>query len=673
MDRYHGITKQASEFDSELLASDCEDSIQSAVERERRKVACISRLRRRALKIPKANRDRYCVADHIPTHTQHQQHSIGCVSSSILDHPNSHVTVMAAIAVITTLPHYPHEVKVLLPVHLFLPSIPPSFSSIHLLLLLLLSSSVLPPTSRPPSMAFLLSTFVFLLLIISSHGGSSDLDFPFLDGSSSGGGSYAVPLDSDATNVSSALQQPRACRAWTQADSDAVLGLARRRETVEWLRSVRRRIHENPELAYEEVETSQLIRDELDGMGVNYQFPLAETGIKASIGTGEPPFVAIRADMDALPIQEAVEWEHKSKVAGKMHACGHDAHVAMLVGAAKILKAREHLLKGTVVLIFQPAEEAGVGAKRMMEDGALENVEAIFAVHVSHEHPTSVVGSRPGPLLAGCGFFHAVISGKKGHAGDPHHSVDPILAASAAVISLQNLVSREANPMDSQLMEIGNGQINITTVRMRLYSVVHSGHTAKFQEQARLARLRSPLPLCNCKREDHLKQAGKVVSVASFNGGDNLDLIPESVVIGGTFRAFSNSSFYELLHRIQQVIVEQVSVYRCTATVNFFEKEHHIYPPTVNDEQMYEHVRKVATDLVGPENFRVVPPMMGAEDFSFYSEVVPAAFFYIGVRNEELGSIHTGHSPYFMIDEDVLPTGAAVHAAIAERYLIEIG
>ncbi|EHA8586853.1 IAA-amino acid hydrolase ILR1-like 6 [Cocos nucifera] len=404
---------------------------------------------------------------------------------------------------------------------------------------------------------------------------------------------------------------------------EEILWLARRPETVEWLKGVRRRIHENPELAYEEVETGKLIREQLDGMGVEYRFPVALTGLVATIGTGGPPFVAIRADMDALPIQpsplessftlEAVEWKHKSKVPGKMHACGHDAHVAMLLGATKILKTREHHLKGTVKLLFQPAEEAGIGAKRMIEDGALKDVEAIFAVHVSHEHPTSVIGSRAGPLLAGCGFFKAVIRGREGHAGNPHHSVDPILAASAAVISLQNIVSREANPLDSQ-----------------------------------------------------------VVSVASFNGGDDLDLIPDSVIIAGTFRAFSNASFYQLRQRIEEVIIQQSSVYRCATLVDFFEQER-FYPPTVNDEFMYEHVKKVAIDLLGPENYKIVPPMMGAEDFSFYSEVIPAAFFYIGIRNETLGSTYTGHSPYFMIDEDVLPIGAAIHAAIAERYLIEHG
>lgn len=390
------------------------------------------------------------------------------------------------------------------------------------------------------------------------------------------------------------------------------LDLAKKPELFDFMVSIRRRIHQNPELGYEEFQTSKLIRAELDHLGIHYKHPVAVTGIVGYVGTGEPPFVAIRADMDALAMEEAVEWEHKSKIPGKMHACGHDAHVAMLLGAAKMLQEHRHELQGTVVLVFQPAEEGLGGAKRMLDAGVLENINAIFGIHVSVQNPIGTVASRAGPILAAGGFFEAVISGKGGHAAIPQHSIDPIIAASNVIVSLQHLVSREADPLDSQ-----------------------------------------------------------VVTIAKFQGGGAFNVIPDSVTIGGTFRAFSKESFIQLKQRIDEVITKQASVQRCNATVIFNIDEKPFYPPTVNNKDLHEHFVNVATDMLGSQSIMEKQPIMGAEDFSFFAEAIPGYFFYVGMKNESQGPLGNSHSPHFRVNEDVLPYGAALHSSLATRYLLE--
>ncbi|PRQ51226.1 putative peptidase M20 [Rosa chinensis] len=391
-----------------------------------------------------------------------------------------------------------------------------------------------------------------------------------------------------------------------------LLTLAQKPELFEWMVGIRRKIHENPELGYEEFETSKLIRAELDKMGVAYKYPVAVTGVVGSIGTGKPPFVAIRADMDALAMQEMVEWEHKSKIPGKMHGCGHDAHVAMLLGAAKILKEHEKDLQGTIVLVFQPAEEGGGGAKKVLDAGALQNVTAIFGLHVAHHIPLAEVASRPGPFFAGSGFFEATISGKGGHAALPHHAVDPILAVSNVIGSLQHIVSREVDPLDSQ-----------------------------------------------------------VVTVGKVQGGEAFNVIPDSVTIGGTFRAFSKETLLQLKQRIAKVITGQAAVQRCNATVNFFEDEKPLFPPTVNHKELHKHFQNVAGDMLGTHRVKDHQPLMGSEDFAYYQEAIPGFFFFLGMKDDRLGYLDTPHSPYFRINEDALPYGAALHASLAVRYLIE--
>ncbi|WP_316904157.1 M20 aminoacylase family protein, partial [Ralstonia mannitolilytica] len=335
------------------------------------------------------------------------------------------------------------------------------------------------------------------------------------------------------------------------------------------IQALRRDIHAHPELCFEEQRTSDLVAAKLTEWGIEVHRGLGKTGLVGIIRNGDGKSIGLRADMDALPLAEANHFEHRSRHEGKMHACGHDGHTAMLLGAAHYL-AKHRNFCGTVHLIFQPAEEGGGGAREMIKDGLFERFpcDAVFGMHNWPGVPVGAFGTRVGPLMASSNEFRITIKGKGAHAALPHNGNDPVFVGAQVVSGLQGIITRNKRPIDTA-----------------------------------------------------------VLSVTQFHAGDATNIIPNEAWIGGTVRTFSTDVLDLIERRMEEVSKAIAAAYDCTVDFVF----HRNYPPTVNTEAETQFAAEVMRELVGAENVDAsIDATLGAEDFSFMLQERPGCFAFIG-------------------------------------------
>ncbi len=367
----------------------------------------------------------------------------------------------------------------------------------------------------------------------------------------------------------------------------------------------RRHFHQHPELGFHEFETAKIVADRLASLGVeDIKTGIAVTGVTGLIrGTKPGPnsgkVVMLRADMDALPIDEENDVEYKSLVHHTMHACGHDAHTSMLLGVASLLMNMRDQFSGTVKVLFQPAEEGGGGARVMIEEGALENpkVDYAFGMHIDQGSPVGQISLRPGPSMAAADRFVMVIQGKGGHGASPHETIDPVAIGAQIVVALQTIVAREVDPIEPA-----------------------------------------------------------VVTVGALLAGDASNVIPDRAELRGTLRAFNPAVREQIGRRTGEIARGIAQAMRATVDYSYLPG----YPPTINDPEQAELVRQVAIEVVGEENVALQPLQMGAEDFSYFLEKVPGAFYFVGSRNPERGLVWGHHHPRFDLDEEAMIYGMDV-------------
>ncbi len=379
-------------------------------------------------------------------------------------------------------------------------------------------------------------------------------------------------------------------------------------ELVTW----RRHLHAYPELSFQEKETQRFVSAQLDQLGVFSVREIGGTGLVADLeGKEEGPWVALRADMDALPIQEIADRPYRSQRKGLMHACGHDAHMAMLLGAAALLAQHKPWTKGGVRLIFQPGEErAPGGASLLLNEGVLSDrpIRAIWGIHVTPQLPVGQVGLRAGPFMAASDELHMTLRGPGGHAAYPHQTPDPIAVGALLVTELQAIVSRAADP-------------------------------------------RSPT----------------VLTIGQFHAGEAPNVIPTEARLAGTLRTFDEGWRARAKALLQILITQKTQAWGLTAELYFAPG----YPVLYNDPSLTKRTEEWLRALLGDTAVQELPLWMSSEDFAFYSQVVPACFIRLGTAGPDPSTQQMVHTPAFDIDERALPIGAAVLAHVALQALSE--
>ena len=370
--------------------------------------------------------------------------------------------------------------------------------------------------------------------------------------------------------------------------------------------SWRREVHAYPEVAWTETKTGNMVAEELKNLGIEVT-RIAEIGVVGLLkGEKTGKTVALRADMDALPITEATDVSYKSKNLGAMHACGHDGHVAMLLGAAKVLSQMKNQINGTVKFIFQPAEEIGLGALKLIEAGVMEDVDAIFGIHLWPDLPSGKVSLVPGPRMASADKLKITVKGKSGHGSMPHQGIDAILAASAIIMNLQSISSREIAPLEPA-----------------------------------------------------------VVTIGKLAGGTGWNITCDEVTLEGTTRCFSHEVRKSFPLAIERIIKNTAASYRAQAELEYIP----IAPPLINDTLISQIAAASLQKLYGDNMAGTIEKVMGGEDFAFLCEKTPGAMAFVGIGNKEKKTDYPLHNDKFNIDEDVLPIGAALHAQFALDFL----